>query len=156
MSHEIQASEWLNTDSVPSLASLKGRVVAVFAFQMLCPGCVQHSIPQARNVHAMFAREDLAVIGLHSVFEHHEVMTPAALRVFASEFRLAFPIAIDQPRDGATTPATMADWGLQGTPTLLLFDREGRLALQHFGHLDDLRLGAVLGQLIGQGSVTRG
>lgn len=148
MSHEIEASGWLNTDRPLSLASLRGRVVVVTVFQMLCPGCVQLSLPQARALHLAFEREDVAVIGLHSVFEHHHVMTPEALRVFASEYRLQFPIAIDRPQEGSTIPVTMRKWALGGTPSLMVFGRDGELALQHFGHLDDLHLGVLLGKLI--------
>lgn len=42
---EIEASGWPNTDR-PLVTSLRGRVVAVTVFQMLCPGCAQLSLPQ--------------------------------------------------------------------------------------------------------------
>lgn len=42
---EIEASGWPNTDR-PLVTSLRGRVVAVTVFQMLCPGCGQLSLPQ--------------------------------------------------------------------------------------------------------------
>lgn len=148
MSFDIDASEWLNTAEPLSLPALRGRVVLVTAFQMLCRGCATLSLPQARNLHLTFSRDDLVVIGLHSVFEHHHVMTPDALRAFVHEYRLPFPIAIDRPREGALLPSTMQAWALEGTPTLMVFGRDGQLALQHFGHLDDLRLGALLGGLI--------
>ena len=45
-------------------------------------------------------------------------------------------------------PKTMAAYEMNGTPTLLVFDREGNLRLNHFGHIDDLALGAVLGELL--------
>ncbi|OGA79963.1 MAG: alkyl hydroperoxide reductase [Burkholderiales bacterium RIFCSPHIGHO2_01_FULL_63_240] len=148
MSFDIEASEWLNTAEPLSLPALRGRVVLVSAFQMLCRGCATLSLPQARNLHLTFSRDDLVVIGLHSVFEHQHVMTPDALRAFVHEYRLPFPIAIDRPREGSLLPETMRAWALEGTPTLMVFDRDGQLALQHFGHLDDLRLGALLGGLI--------
>ncbi len=151
MSYEIDASEWLDTTQPLQLNALRGRVVVVTVFQMLCPGCVRHSLPQAQSLNGLFSRQDLAVIGLHSVFEHHHVMTPAALRVFASEYRLTFPIAIDRPAPAGGLPSTMARWGLGGTPTLMVFDRDGELALRHLGHLDDLRLGTFIGQLIARG-----
>lgn len=153
MPFEIEASDWLNTDKPLSLPSLRGRVVMVTVFQMLCAGCAQFSLPQARNVHLAFAREDLLVIGMHSVFEHHHAMTPDALRVFVSEYRLQFPIAIDRSQEGSSMPVTMRNWALNGTPSLMVFGRDGGLALQHFGHLDDLRLGALLGELIGRRSI---
>lgn len=148
MIHEIEASGWLNTPEPLKLSALRGRVVVVTVFQMLCRGCATVSLPQACNLHQTFAREDLVVIGLHSVFEHHHVMTPNALRAFVHEFRLPFPIAIDRPVEHALVPATMRAWALDGTPTLMVFDCDGELALGHFGHLDDLRLGALLGALI--------
>lgn len=150
MHHEIDAGEWLNTSGPLDLKQLRGRVVMVTAFQMLCQGCVKRSLPQASSVFSAFPREDVVVIGLHSVFEHHAVMTPAALRAFVYENQLAFPIAIDRPRPGMEVPSTMHAWGLQGTPSLLIFDREGDLAIRYFGHVDDLRLGAMLGGLVRQ------
>lgn len=148
MTYEIHASQWLNTSAPLSLASLRGRVVVVTAFQMLCPGCVINSLPQARKLDTLFSRDDLRVIGLHSVFEHHDVMGPAALQAFVHEYRLNFPIAIDQPSDTGPLPRTMKAWGLGGTPSTIIFDRDGKLALKELGHLDDLRLGAFVGQLI--------
>ncbi|MCX5463444.1 peroxiredoxin family protein [Alcaligenes parafaecalis] len=152
MSYEIYASQWLNTAAPLSLASLRGRVVVVTAFQMLCPGCVINSLPQAKQLDTLFSRDDLRIIGLHSVFEHHDVMGPAALQVFAHEYRLNFPIAIDQASESGPLPRTMKEWGLGGTPSTIIFDRDGKLALKELGHLDDLRLGAFVGQLIARQS----
>jgi len=149
MSYEIDASEWLNTPEPLRVSALKGKVVVVAVFQMLCRGCATVSLPQASSLHHVFSREALVVIGLHSVFEHHQAMTPAALRAFAHEYRLMFPIAVDRPGEYPGIPATMRAWRLDGTPTLMVFDRAGELALQHFGHMDDLRLGALLGSLVG-------
>ncbi len=47
---ELQTSEWINSDQPINLASLRGRPVVLSAFQMLCPGCVTHSIPQTQKV----------------------------------------------------------------------------------------------------------
>ncbi len=52
------------------------QVVVLHAFQMLCPGCVLHGTPLAQRIHDQFRAEDLTVIGLHSVFEHHDAMGP--------------------------------------------------------------------------------
>jgi peroxiredoxin len=145
----IEAAAWLNTEAPITLEALRGRVVLLHAFQMLCPGCVLHGLPQAQRV-ARLARDDLVVLGLHSVFEHHDAMTPAALAAFAHEFGLRFPIAIDAHRGGDPLPATMRAYSLQGTPTTLLVDRAGRLRLHRFGVLDDLELGQALGALLAE------
>ncbi|MND08532.1 hypothetical protein D3C83_312080 [compost metagenome] len=47
-------------------------------------------------------------------------------------------------------PATMRDYNMQGTPTLVLIDRAGRLRLQHFGRLEDLMVGAEVMRLVGE------
>lgn len=142
----LQVSQWLYVPTPLTLESLRGRVVLLEAFQMLCPACVSHSLPQARKVRQLFAEKDVTVIGLHTVFEHHDVMTPAALDAFVREYRLTFPIGVDRPA-GSTIPATMRDYQMQGTPTTVLIDRQGRIRMSHFGVIDDLALGAAIGQL---------
>jgi hypothetical protein len=39
---------------------------------------------------------------------------------------------------------------MQGTPTMILIDAEGRLRQQHFGVADDLALGAGVGRLLAE------
>ena len=140
---------WFNTDADLSLASLRGQVVVLYAFQMLCPGCVSHGIPQAKRVHELFSDDPVSVIGMHSVFEHPEAMTPVALEAFIHEYRIPFPVAVDQPAEPpARMPGTMRTYGMQGTPSILLFDAEGALRRHVFGVYDDLALGRDIGQLI--------
>lgn len=146
---ELDVVEWINSEPV-TLASLRGKVVLLEAFQMLCPGCVQHGIPMAQRVQKAFPSTDLAVIGIHTVFEHHEVQDAAALRVFLSEFRVTFPVAIDRPVEGSSIPSTMRTYDLQGTPSQILIDRQGRVRSSSLGPVDDLRLGAALGQLLAE------
>lgn len=149
----LQTSRWLNATQPVTLDGLRGRVVVLHAFQMLCPGCVSHGLPQALRIHRLFPEEQVAVIGLHTVFEHHDVMGPEALRVFLHEYRIPFPVGVDLADPGGPVPVTMQDYGLRGTPSLVVFDREGRIRLNHFGQIDDLQLGAVIGQLLAEASV---
>lgn len=146
----LHAAEWLNCDRPLTLGDFRGRVLAVEVFQMLCPGCVLHGLPQAQRIAAGFDAADVAVIGLHSVFEHHAANTRAALEAFLHEWRIRFPVAIDAPGTGPL-PRTMEAWQLQGTPTLVLIDREGRMRARHFGQVSDLALGAELMALVAEG-----
>jgi peroxiredoxin len=147
---ELQVASWLNATKPLSLQQLRGKVVAIYAFQMLCPGCVSHGIPQAKTIRATFAEQDVAVLGLHSVFEHHAVMNREALEAFVHEYRIEFPVAIDQPAEHGPIPLTMERYQLRGTPTLILIDRQGRLRLNHFGRADDMKVGALIGQLVAE------
>lgn len=142
-------ADWLNAAAPISLASLRGKCVMAVAFQMLCPGCVSHGLPQATRVHQRTSRDDVVVLGLHTVFEHHDVMGPDALRVFLSEYRIPFPVAIDRPT-GSTFPATMGRYQLQGTPTMMLIDRNGALRDMWLGAVDDVALGIRLGRLLSE------
>lgn len=146
-----QTTTWLNTADPLELEQLRGRVVVVHAFQMLCPGCVSHGIPQAQRIAELFARAPLTVVGLHTVFEHHEAMGVEALRAFVQEYRIRFPVGVDAPGpDGDPLPRTMRAYGMQGTPTIVLIDAQGRRRRQVFGVHDDLLLGAEIGTLLAE------
>lgn len=147
---ELQVERWFNTDAPITLASLRGQVVLLHAFQMLCPACVQLATPQAQQVHQRFASAGLKVIGLHTVFEHHDAMQPVSLEAYIYENRLSFPIGVDQPDGRAGIPLTMRAWALEGTPSLILIDRRGRMRQRHFGHLPDLVLGVAIGTLLAE------
>jgi hypothetical protein len=148
----LHVTEWFNTDTPITLDALRGRVVVVHAFQMLCPGCVAQGLPQAMKVHKLFPSSEVVVLGLHTVFEHHDVMGPNALKVFLHEYRIGFPVGVDLPSTDHPVPTTMHAYGLRGTPSLIVIDRSGRVRLNHFGHMDDLQLGALLGTLLSESS----
>ena len=143
-----QVTQWFNTEMPLDLVGLRGRVIALHAFQMLCPGCVLHGVPQAERIHQQFASDGVAVVGLHTVFEHHEAMQPVSLQAFLHEFRVTHPVGVDAPTPGQRIPATMQAYGMQGTPTLVLIDRVGRIRRQHFGRLDDLTVAAEVMRLL--------
>ena len=146
---ELEVSEWLNHEGLTP-EDLRGKVVLIQVFQMLCPGCVNHSIPQAVKIHRKVDDSQLQVIGLHSVFEHHDVMTPQALKVFLDEFGAKFPVAVDKPRDGQRIPSTMKKYRLEGTPSTILADRKGRIRQVQFGQMDDFVLGLLIGSLLSE------
>ncbi|MGH1486874.1 MAG: peroxiredoxin family protein [Cellvibrionaceae bacterium] len=153
---DLITSRWLNDGESTGvgnefsqwLSDQLGKVVVIHAFQMLCPGCVSHSIPQAKKMYDLFPQEKVAIIGLHSVFEHHDVMNELALKAFIHEYRIPFPVAIDQPQADSDIPLTMSLYRMQGTPTLIVIDKQGIIRLNHFGRLDDMVVGSFVSQLI--------
>ena len=102
------------------------------------------------KAHQSARKVRLPLIGLHTVFEHREVMGSPALQAFIHEYRLPFPIGIDQADETGPLPVTMSQWGLRGTPSVVLLDRQGRARLHRFGVVDDLVLGAAIGQLLAE------
>jgi peroxiredoxin len=146
---ELAVSRWFNAARPLSLAGLRGKTVVLHAFQMLCPGCVMHALPQTERLHRLFMNHPgVAVIGLHTVFEHHAAMTPVSLEAFIHEYRLSFPIGVDQASDNEAIPETMRRFGMRGTPTTIIIDPAGRIVEHAFGQEEDLALGVLLGSLI--------
>ena len=144
---ELAVTRWFNTANSPTLADLRGEVVVIEAFQMLCPGCVSHGLPQAKRIQYAFG-DMVTVLGLHCVFEHHDAMTPVSLAAFLHEYRITFPIGVDAHHSGGALPITMGRYRLQGTPSLVVIDRAGRIRLNAFGQIEDLTVGATIARLI--------
>ena len=139
----LATAQFYNVPEAPTLASLKGKVVVLVAFQMLCPGSLRHALPQAERLARAFNPGEVAVVGLHMVFENHKDMAPSLLEPFLKTEHISIPVLVDAP-NGSGTPKTMEAYGMQGTPTLLLFDRQGRLRRHYLGAVDDVRLGAEI------------
>lgn len=92
----------------------------------------------------------MQVIGLHTVFEHHAAMTPVSLKAFVHENRLTFPIGVDTAGEDTPVPVTMATYGMQGTPTLILIRRNGTVYHHGFGHQDDMAVGAMIAAVLSE------
>ena len=154
MAPELAVSHWFNTPEPITLQSLRGRVVLLHAFQMLCPGCVSQGLPQAERVRQAFPASELAVVGLHTVFEHHAAMTEAALEAFIHEYRLTLPVGVDRPGEDGPIPRTMRRYGMRGTPSTIVIDRDGVVREHAFGQVDDLALGVLVGSLVAASAVS--
>ena len=152
MAPALRVSHWFNCEKPITLHESRGKVVLIHAFQMLCPGCVMNSMPQAVRIWQHFRQvgndAQVVVMGMHTVFEHHEVMTPAALAVYLYEFRIPFPVAVDAAGIDGPIPQTMSAYNTQGTPTSLLIEGNGRLRKMHFGIESDQQVAADVDQLI--------
>ena len=70
--------------------------------------------------------------------------------MFAHEYRLTLPIAVNQASDDSPLPRTLRAYAMQGTPTLVLIDALGRIRALHFGAVADLLLGAEIGQMLSE------
>jgi hypothetical protein len=144
---ELLVQSWFNTDRALLLAGLRGKVVVLSAFQVLCPNSIASGVPQVQRIYETFASSDVAVIGLHTTFEHHDAFNTAVLKAFIQEYRLKFPIGLDQPNPNSPIPHTMERYKMRGTPSLVLIDKHGTVRKHTFGAVDDLRLGAEIGAL---------
>lgn len=145
---EITASRWLNSDTKRTLKAEKGKVVVIAIAQMICPGSAQHGLPQAMRLRGVFDEKEVTVLGLHMAFERFDEQTPDKVQAFLDEHGFSLPVALDKA-NGEDLPQTMKDYQLQGTPAILIFDRQGRLRRHYLGAVEDMRLGAeIMGLLI--------
>src|SRR5512136_3030835 len=123
---EIVAERWLNSDKKRTLKAEKGKVVVVAIWQLSCPGSKKYGLPQAMRLRSVFEEHEVAVFGLHMAFEKFDEQTPDKVEAYLAEQGITVPVAIDKA-DGEDLPETMKAYELQGTPALLIFDRQGRL-----------------------------
>src|SRR5579872_5859060 len=144
---ELLVQSWFNTDRPLMLSNLRGRVVVLAAFQVLCPTSIASGVPQAQRIYETFEPSDVALIGMRTTFEHHDAFNSAVLKAFIQEYRLKFPIGLDQPNPAGPIPHTMDRYKMRGTPSLVLIDRNGMIRKHAFGPVDDLRIGAEIGAL---------
>jgi peroxiredoxin len=147
---ELDVSAWCNTATPRTLAGLRGKVVVLHAFQMLCPGCVLEGTPFAQKLYDRLPADDVAVLGLHTVFEHHDAMTPVSLRAYLHEFRITMPVGVDRHEEPGGLPVTMSAYRMQGTPTLVVIDRTGRIRHHWFGSVDEFQVGMAIAEVISE------
>lgn len=141
---ELDVAYWLNVDETPTLEKLKGRVVVLVAFQTHCQASLAHAIPQARRLAESLDPRQVFVLGLNAPFENKAAQTREALEKFVAEHELMFPVALDRSVGGSDATATMTAYELQGSPSVLIFDRQGRLRRAYFGEATDIRLAAEI------------
>ena len=144
---DFTVQRWFNTDEPITLAALKGKVVFLTAFQMQCQASLKHGLPQAARMAKSFNPDEVAVIAINTAFEDHDKQAVGALEAFIRDNGLTFPIAKDKP-DGAHLPKTAAAYQIRATPTVLVFDRQGRLRRHYLGEVDDIRLAAEIIALV--------
>jgi thiol-disulfide isomerase/thioredoxin len=70
----FSVSDWVQGEST-NFDQLRGKVVLVEVFQVNCPGCFMHALPEAINLHRRYAGQGLVVIGIATAFEDFDKNT---------------------------------------------------------------------------------
>ncbi len=75
-------SEWIQ--GIPTNFDQEGdHIVLVEVFQVNCPGCFMHAIPEAIQIYQKYVNDGVKVIGLATAFEDFELNTTENLRMLA-------------------------------------------------------------------------
>jgi thiol-disulfide isomerase/thioredoxin len=114
----LDVSEWV-AGTAQSLDKLKGKVVLLDVFQIICPGC-EAAHPQIVQLAKDYRDSGLEVVGLAVAFELQDSQQPEAIRKYVSDKEFPYPVAID--RDLTTT---FEEYDAGGTPWTVLIDRQG-------------------------------
>ena len=52
-----QVNQWFNCQQPVDINQLQGKVVLLHAFQLLCPSCISHGMPQAERIHRLLTMQ---------------------------------------------------------------------------------------------------
>jgi len=134
---ELQTtSQWKNSKPL-TLVALRGKYVMLDFWGHWCAPCVQE-IPSLMAIHEQFSDQGLVVLGVHdasvgSIAEMDENLVSIRKNLWM-DHDINYAVAIDRPdpakTDGAKrrgTGATVAAYGIEHFPTLLLIDPSGKL-----------------------------
>ena len=89
---DIQVETWVQGEAV-NFSTLTGRVVLVEVFQVNCPGCFVHALPEVLHLHHSYHDKGLTVIGLATAFEDFDKNTlPNLQRLVATGELIGEPL----------------------------------------------------------------
>jgi peroxiredoxin len=77
---DLSVSEWVQGRPT-NINNESGNVVLVEVFQVNCPGCFTHGIPQAIDMYRKYRDSDLRVLGVATAFEDYDKNTIENLRL---------------------------------------------------------------------------
>ena len=80
---DIQVEKWVQGGPL-NISALPGQVILVEVFQVNCPGCFVHALPEALHLHQTYLDKGLTVIGLATAFEDFDKNTLANLELLVA------------------------------------------------------------------------
>lgn len=116
---------WLNTETSPSLQSLRGKVVLVDFWTYTCINCIR-TLPYVTGWYEKYKDQGFVVVGIHTPEFEFEKKTENVQMAIA-KFGIHYPVALDN--DYGTWNA----YGNQYWPAEYLIDAKGHLRHTHFG-----------------------
>jgi peroxiredoxin len=112
------------------LSDHQGQVVAINYWASWCSPCWQET-PMLAKLSRERQSDGFEVVGV-SVDERSSNEIPSEVRHFVETLHVPYPIAI-------TAPMSQLAYGMDGLPTTILVDRQGRVAQTYVGALDETR-----------------
>ena len=137
-------STWINTRRPLSVAGdLRGRVTVLDFWAYCCINCM-HVLPVLRRIEERFAKEPVAVIGVHSAKFISE-KDPENIRRAVQRYGVVHPVVVDSEHD------IWERFGVRAWPTLVLADATGYVRETISGEIDEQTLAAKIDALLDEG-----
>ena len=117
-----------------SLSALRGKVVLIDFWASWCVPC-RNDLPALEKIYADFRDRGLVLIGMDAG-EDQDTVTK-----FLQQTKLSYPIILAGEKE------VLASYNVTAFPTLVLIDREGKIALYHVGSGSEAEVRAALAKL---------
>ena len=135
-------NQWFNSGPL-NMASLRGKVVLVNFWTYGCVNCVR-TLPHVVRMNALYREKGLVVVGIHTPefpFERSAANIQTALK------RHGINYAVAQDNDNATWNAYRNRYW----PAQYIVDKQGRIALTHFGEGNHEQIEQTIRRLLSEG-----
>jgi cytochrome c biogenesis protein CcmG/thiol:disulfide interchange protein DsbE len=129
----------LLTGETWSLSDHHGEVVAINYWATWCGPCWQETPMLVRLSHE-YGKRGFLIVGV-ATDERNSAEIPPAVRRFVEKLHVDYPIAI-------TAPMSQLAYAMDGLPTTILVDREGRVAQTYVGAVNEARFRRDLDALL--------
>ncbi|QHS51645.1 TlpA disulfide reductase family protein [Edaphobacter sp. 12200R-103] len=120
----------LLTGETWSLRVHRGEVIAINYWATWCGPCWQET-PMLVQLGHDYGKRGFAIVGVATDERNSAEIPPAVLR-FVERLHVDYPIAI-------TAPMSQLAYAMDGLPTTILVDREGRVAQTYVGALNETK-----------------
>lgn len=140
---ELDVSEWIR-GGTNTLESLRGKVVLLDFFQIICPGC-HAAHPIIAGFQERYEQQGLAVLGIAVAFEYQSAQRPDRIKAYVKSNAYPYPVAID-----SNMTNTFYKYQSRGTPWCVLIDQAGRV--RHMGFFRDKQIESIIQHLLAEKS----
>jgi thiol-disulfide isomerase/thioredoxin len=118
-------------------AETKGKVVSIVFWSMYCAPC-RRSMPILDSLHKEYDEKDFELIAIST---DGEIMLEG-VQTYVSEEAFGFVVLMDE-YDGETMKVS-DPYGIQGTPTIYLIGRDGKIAFSKVGDVEEEEFRALV------------
>lgn len=137
---EFDVNQWVDAEGNKTepikLSDFKGKFKIVYCFQSWCPGCHSKGLPDLKKmVDALKGNENVAFLGIQTVFEGHEENTYEKMVETQKQYELKIPFGHDAGDDDKSISNIMRKYQTGGTPWFLFIDKHDNVVFSDF-HLN--------------------